>query len=126
MRRLMTAFALIAASLLLLQPVCSAYELSIGAPQTALPALGNDAVDAGDAGHSTHDGVPCCSELKTTALAGPSGTFHAQTKSMTAAPGALSPAVLFNARLRSSAPAAWATPPPPALSYYARSARILR
>lgn len=120
------AVAFFALFFLLLQPVCAAYMRHIGAPPVAFSATTHDAGHADDASHSSHDGTPCCTEMRADAIASESPAaasknfFAAQT-------GVALPLAAISrpgSTLRSHA--AWSTPPPLPLSYHARSARILR
>ncbi len=111
LRRWMAALALLAASFLLLQPICNAYEL-----QGAMQHMG-----------ATHGSAPCCAEPRSDALAGPSASYHEQIQPIAAVACPVAPAAALTASPRKPQRAALqAPPPPPQLSYCSRSARILR
>jgi hypothetical protein len=99
----LAAFGLLAALTLVLQPVCGAYELL----------------------HEADGGTPCCAEMQAEAMAAPVSVEI--SKGANSAP-ALVPlaATAFAAAPAPYRFAAWNDPPPPPLSYHARSARILR
>ena len=111
---------------LLLQPVCAAYERHMGAPHVASAATAHDAGQAGDASHGSRDGTPCCSEIWADAMA--SASPVAADKDFPAAGLILASPLTFLAApgLTLRYYPARGIPPPRALSYHARSARILR
>ena len=121
MRKGFLALAAFAVFSVLAQPVCAALELRLPAFHSA-PAA--QLVDADtDSGEST----PCCAESEGPVLTPLSAA--GKGKAAQAAPGAALP-VRAVALLAILAPHALRLPangqPPPQLSYYARSARILR
>jgi hypothetical protein len=111
--------------LLLLQPVCAAYEICISAPQVASAATTDSAAHAED-GYGSHGSAPCCSDMRADTMA--SASPVADDKNFPAAGLIVALTFAFLARpglaLRSHP--ARDIPPPPPLSYHARSARILR
>jgi hypothetical protein len=111
---------------LALQPVCAAFERYIGAPNVASAATTHDAGHAGDASPGSHDGTPCCLEMRADATALASSVTA--DKSFTAAGliVALPLAFVLRPGLTLSSHPARGIPPPHPLSYHARSARILR
>ena len=121
MRKGFLALAALAVFSVLAQPVCAALELRLPAPNTAATAQPMHAdTEPGES-------MPCCAELEGPVLTPLSAA--GKVTAAQAAPGAVVPA-------RAAAPFATFAPhaqhlpanglPPPQLSYYARSARILR
>jgi hypothetical protein len=108
------ALALLAVLFLLARPICAAQEL--GADLTRAPAV----TLAQDAPQESNHSVPCCDALEESAI---------PVSSALAAPAAavLSVPVFAHVRPRiARAHPILGVPAPPPLSYYARSARILR
>lgn len=118
--------ALFALFFLLLQPICAASERHIGTAHGATAATTHDAAHADDASHGSRDGTPCSSVMRADAMA--SGSSVATGKSFAAAEiVAASPLAHFmRPGLSLSSHQAPIPPPSQPLSYYARSARILR
>lgn len=118
--------AFLASLLLLLQPICAASERHIGTVHSATAATTHGAAHADDASHGSRDGTPCCSEMCADAMA--SGSSVATGKNFAAAEiVAASPLAHFmRPGLSLSSHPAPIPPPFQPLSYYARSARILR
>lgn len=115
------ALALLAALTVFFQPVCAAFEFRAAAPHSPAVTL----VD--DAAHGTSDFVACCPEVVPTALVAPSAAGIAKAAIAAQAVVSLAYAIAPRAALSSHArPAAIDPPPLLLLSYYARSARILR
>ena len=102
--RALAALGLAAALTLLLQPLCGAYE------STQQP----------------DDAAACCLEVQPDALvAAPATAVEKAVASALAAVPSI-PLVAFPPAAISGGRAAWKDPPPPSLSYHARSARIQR
>jgi len=103
LRRVLAVLGLAAALTLVLQPLCSAYA---GA-------------------HELDRGASCCAEMPVDALvASPSAeSAKAAGCAVAAVPTITSAAATAPIPCR---PVAWKDPPPPSLSYHARSARIQR
>ncbi len=118
--------ALFALFLLVLQPVCAAYERHIGTQEPTSAATVHDGTHAGDASHDSRDGTPCCSEVRADTI--PSSTSTAAGKNFPAAQmlAALPLAYVIRPRLILTSHPARGASPPVALSYHARSARLLR
>lgn len=114
--RLAALLALVGLALLVLQPVCDAFALHAGAPQANAAAALQ---------HESGSEATCCTELKAAGLAVNNEFIGDAGK-----PHVLPVALLllgFIARLsRLPSQAAASAPPTPRLSYYARTARILR
>jgi hypothetical protein len=108
---------LFALFLLVLQPVCAAYERHVGTQQSDSAQTVHD---------GTHDSTPCCSEVGADAIA--SFTSAAAGKNFPIAQmlAALPLAYVIRPRLILTSHPARGTSPPVALSYHARSARLLR
>jgi hypothetical protein len=111
---------------LALQPVCAAYARHIGAPPVASAATTHDAAHADDASHGSHDGTPCCSEMRADATALVSSVAAGKNFPAAGLMVALPLAFLARPGLTLRSHPAWSIPPPHPLSYHARSARILR
>jgi hypothetical protein len=111
--------------LLLLQPVCAAYESCISTPHVASAATTDSAAHAKDA-YGSHRSAPCCLDMRADTMA--SASQVAADKNFPAAGLMVALPLAFLARpgstLRSHT--ARGIPPPHPLSYHARSARILR
>ena len=124
LRRALAAIGMLAVLTLLVQPVCSAYELS--RPPPGAPALSSVAEHDHGAKQGRHEGKPCCSDIEMNAvLASPSADL------LTALPAAKALTAVPYAEPTQAAPAsyrlaAWNSPPPLPLPYHVRSARILR
>jgi hypothetical protein len=121
MRKGFLALAALAVFSVLAQPVCAALELRLPAPNTAATAQPMHAdTEPGES-------MPCCAELEGPVLTPLSAA--GKVTAAQAAPGAAVPALAVRP-LAVLAPQALRLPasgqPPPQLSYYARSARILR
>jgi hypothetical protein len=102
LRRALLAFGLLATLLLLLQPVCKAYE-----------------------GQHQPDGGPaCCLDMQSDAVAAAPAAGGEKPVLSGFATVLLLPSVAFATTAISARLAAWTGPPPP--SYYARSTRIQR
>lgn len=120
MRRGLFALAFVAVFSVLAQPVCAALELR-------LPAF-----HASQASHPLDPGsderTPCCAEIEPSVLALSTASVTAKSAALAAQGAALPPgaAVLRTNAAPLAPPAAATAAPPPPLSYYARSARILR
>ena len=113
----LAAFAIFS---VLAQPVCAALELR-------LPAFhSSQAAHPADSGSG--DRTPCCAELDPSVLALSSASVAAKTTAPASQGAALPPgaAVLRMSAAPLAPPALASAAPPPPLSYYARSARILR
>jgi len=111
---------------LLLQPVCAAFERYIGAPNVASAATTHDAGHAGDASPGSHDGTPCCLEMRADAIAPESSVAAGKNFPAAGLIVALPLAFLAPPGLTLRSHPARGIPPPHPLSYHARSARILR
>jgi len=118
--------ALFALFFLVLQPVCAAYERHIVSSYAASAVTALDAALADDASRGSLGRTPCCPAMQAESIA--SATSAAAVKNFAAAEiaVALPLAPFAPTGLRLSFRPAWGTPPPVPLSYYARSARILR
>jgi hypothetical protein len=103
LRRGLAALGLFAVLTLLLQPVCGAYELM----------------------HEVDAGTPCCSQMQAEVMATPASAEASKAANSTAAVAPLAATALLASPAHYRF-AAWNDPPPPPLSYHARSARILR
>jgi hypothetical protein len=111
---------------LVLQPVCASYERHLGTPQVNSAATARDAGHADHASHGSDDSTLCCSDVRADAIA--SSTSAAAEKNFPIAQmlTGLPLALVNQPRLTLSSHTARGTSPPQALSYYARSARLLR
>jgi hypothetical protein len=118
--------AFFALFLLLLQPVCTAFERCIGAPNVASAATAHDAGYADDASPGSYDGTPCCPEMRAEAMASASPVAADKNFPAAGLMVALPLALAARPELTPRSHPAWNTPPPPPLPYHARSARILR
>jgi hypothetical protein len=118
--------AFVALFLLLLQPVCTAFERCIGAPNVASAATAHDAGYADDASPGSYDGTPCCPEMRADAMASASPVAADKNFRAAGLMVALPLAFLAPPGLTLRSHTARAIPPPHPLSYHARSARILR
>ena len=121
------AVGFFALSFLLLQPVCAAYERHSVASYAASASTTPDAAPADDASRGSLERTPSCLDLRADAVAlefsVAAGKNFAAVAMAVASP--LAPAARAALTLRSRP--AWRSPAPPLLlSYYARSARILR
>jgi hypothetical protein len=120
MRKGLFALAFVAVFSVLAQPVCAALELRLPAFHTS---QASHPLDPGSG-----EGTPCCAEVEPSVLALSSASVSAKSAAFAAQGAALLPsAVVPRANAAPLAPPALASAaPPPPLSYYARSARILR
>jgi len=118
--------AFFALFLLVLQPVCAAYERHIASPLVAPAATDHGAGHADDASHGSYDDTPCCSEMRADAIASESPAAASKNFLAALAFVALPLAAISRPGSTLRSYAAWSTPPPLPLSYHARSARILR
>ena len=111
---------------LILQPVCAAHERHLGAPQADSAATARDAGHADHASHGSDDGTSCCSDLRADAIASSTSAAAEKTFPIAQMLTGLPLALVNQPRLTLSSHSARGTSPPQALSYYARSARLLR
>jgi hypothetical protein len=120
MRRGLFALAFVAVFSVLAQPVCAALESRLPAFHAAQASL---PLDPGSG-----ERMPCCAEVEPSVLALSSASVSAKTAAFAAQGAALPPgaAVLRTNAAPPAPPAPAIAAPPPPLSYYARSARILR
>jgi hypothetical protein len=105
MRKALALLGFVAATMLLLQPACAAYELAHFAADPDLP---------------------CCAEVQADAAAAPSDGVRAPEAASKAVPA---PLALVSRAVSAPPPArlaVWAAPPPPPLPYHVRTARVLR
>jgi hypothetical protein len=119
------SFAVLAALLLLLRPLCDVWAAG-HVPAEAASGVHSSAL-ADTHGGNPHDGEPCCASLGDTVLANPgdAGPIAAAGDTQTA----IAVAASVPARYVAAAISSLRKPPgvpPPSLSYYARSARIQR
>lgn len=118
--------AFLALFFLLLQPVCGAFERHIGAPHVASTATAHVAGQADDVSHGSRDGTPCCAEMSLDAIASVSPVAADKNFSAAELILALPLAFVVPPGLTLRLHPAPILPPFQPLSYYARSARILR
>ena len=111
--RRLAALGLLAILALLVQPICSAYELAAGQSEHA-------------AAHGAEDGTPCCSGIEIDALMAPPSAPAAKAILAGEGPSLLTYSYPAATVLAFLPPEPWSTPPPLSLSYHVRSARILR
>jgi hypothetical protein len=116
MRRGFGALALLAVLSVIAQPICAALEIHAATAQAATVAFEHDAQQGPE------DQGPCCAVIETGTI------IAASTAAVCTAVPAIAAPFALPYRLVRIAPAQTASgaPPPPPLSYHARSARILR
>jgi hypothetical protein len=104
LRRTLAALGLAAALTLLLQPLCGAYESAL----------------------QPDDSAACCLEMQPDALVAAPSLQSEKAIAPVLAVARPMPRVALAPVTVSGGLAAWKAPPPPSLSYHARSARIQR
>jgi hypothetical protein len=115
MRTGAVALALLAVLFVLARPVCAAHDLRAALPHAS------DAAHTEHSPQGSHHSDPCCDALDASVIAAPS------VLAVPAAAEAQPMPAFIHVPLRIAlAHSVFGTPPPPPLSYHARSARILR
>lgn len=109
------ALALLAVLFVLARPICAAQEI-----RTALPHA-PAAVHVQDSPQGSEHSEPCCDAMEASAITTPSASAIPL-----ATAALLAPAFLHVPPRITLAYPLLGAPPPPSLSYYVRSARILR
>ena len=111
--RRLAALGLLAILALLVQPICSAYELAASQSDHA-------------AAQGAEDGTLCCSGIEVDALMAPPPAPAVKAILAGEGPSPLTYSYPAATLLAFRPPEPWSTPPPLSLSYHVRSARILR